>query len=223
MMPKIIRTVARIILRLIAKVELINFDRIPQTGSAIVVSNHIGRLDAIIALIITGRDDVIMMIAEKYQKHAIWRWAARQFDALWLDRYHTDFKTLREVIKRLKAGGLLGMSPEGTRSPTGTLQPAKQGAAYLAIKTGVPVYPVAITGTWDKEVISRLKRLKRLHITITVGKPFTLSAPDRQHRDAALQAGTDEMMCRIAALLPPEYRGVYANHPRLKDLLKIDD
>lgn len=223
MMYKILRLTALLILRIVAKVELINFDRIPTIGSAIIVSNHIGRLDAMIAMVITGRDDVIMMVAEKYQKVAFWRWVARQMDALWLDRYHTDFRTLREVIRRLKAGGILGMAPEGTRSPNAALQPGKSGAAYLAMKTSAPVFPVALTGTEDAVVAARLKRLRRLHITLTVGEPFTLPDAPPRERDAALEQGTEEIMCRIAAMLPPSYRGVYANHARLKALLNTED
>ena len=78
---------------------------------------------------------------------------------------------------------------------------------------------MAITGTWDKEVYGRLKRFKRLDITIRVGETFTLPPLPRQNKDEFLQQSTDEIMCRIAAMLPPEYRGVYAEHPRLLELL----
>ncbi len=172
-----------------------------------------------LAMVLSDRDDIIMMVAEKYQAYWIWRWTARKLDALWLDRHNADFRTLREVQKRLKAGGIAAVAPEGTRSPTGQMQPGKPGAAYLAAKTGVPIIPVAITGTEDKVVYGRLKRFQRLEITIRVGEPFSLPSLPRKNKDEFLQQSTDEMMCRIAALLPPEYRGVYAEHPRLQELL----
>lgn len=219
MFLKILRFVCRLILRVIARVDAAEIKRIPPTGACLAVSNHLGRLDAMLAMILSDRDDVIMMVAEKYQKYAIWRWVARNLDALWLDRHATDFHTLREVQKRLKAGGIAAVAPEGTRSPTGQMQPGKSGAAYLAAKTGAPLLPMAITGTWDKEVYGRLKRFRRLDITIRVGEPFTVPPLPRHNKDEFLQQTTDEMMCRVAALLPPEYRGVYADHPRLHELL----
>jgi 1-acyl-sn-glycerol-3-phosphate acyltransferase len=81
---------------------------------------------------------------------------------------------------------------------------------------------MAIVGTEDKEVARRLRRFRRLDITIRVSEPFSLPAMPRQKRDEFLQQSTDEIMCRIAALLPPEYRGVYADHPRLQELLSTE-
>lgn len=219
MLLKIIRLVSRFILRLIANLETIGHENIPKTGGCIVASNHLGRLDALLAIILTDRDDVVLMIAEKYQNYAFWRWVAKELDALWLNRYEADFHALRQVHKRLREGELLAMAPEGTRSSSGALIRGKPGAAYLAAKTGVPIVPVALTGTEDSLVKDRLRRFKRLHIRVVAGPAFNLPPMPRQNRDAYLQAQTDEIMCRIAAMLPPEYRGVYANHPRLQQLL----
>lgn len=219
MFLKILRVICRFILRIIARIDYRAMENIPSSGAYLAVSNHLGRLDAMLAMILSNRDDVIMMVAEKYQAYWIWRWTARKLNALWLDRHTTDFRTLREVQKRLKAGGIAAVAPEGTRSATGQMQPGKPGAAYLAAKTGVPIIPMAITGTLDAEVYRRLRRFRRLNITIRMGKPFTLPPVPRQNRDEFLQQSTDEIMCRIAALLPPEYRGVYLDHPRLQELL----
>lgn len=211
MFLKAIRFIFRFILHLIARVELHDFDKIPAAGGCIVVSNHLGRLDAMLGMILTDRDDVIMMVAEKYQEYPFWRWVVRKLDAIWLNRNETDFRALRLVYKRLQAGGIAAIAPEGTRSPTAALQPGKPGAAYLAAKTGVPVVPIAITGTQDHVVYQRLRRLQRLHIVIRAGDPFTLPPIPRKQRNEYLRRSTDEIMYRIAALLPPPYRGVYSN------------
>ncbi len=219
MFLKMLRLVCRFILRIIARIDLQNMERIPASGGCLVVSNHLGRLDAMLAMILPDRDDVLIMVAEKYQAYWIWRWLVRRLDALWLDRHNPDFRALREMQKRLKAGEIAAIAPEGTRSPTAQLQPGKAGAVYLVAKTGVPLIPMSIVGTEDKEVYRRLWRLRRLDITIRVGEPYLLPSMPRQNRDEFLQQNTDEMMCRIAALLPPHYRGVYAEHPRLQELL----
>lgn len=219
MLLKLIRLISRTILRIIAKVEIVGLENIPQTGGCIVVSNHLGRLDAMLAVVQTDRTDILLMIAEKYQKYIFWRWLAKELNALWLNRFEADFHTLRVVTKRLKEGEILALAPEGTRSQAESLLPGKPGAAFLAAKTNVPIIPAALTGTEDRVVKERFRRLQRLHITIIIGKPFMLPPMKGVDRDEYLKHHTDEIMCQIAALLPLKYRGVYENHPRLQELL----
>ena len=119
----------------------------------------------------------------------------------------------------MENGKCLVIAPEGTRSLTSALNEGKPGVAYLAARSGFPVVPVAITGTADQVILANVKRFRKSHITLTGGKPFVIPQLPNKERDAALQKYTDEIMCRIAALLPEKYRGVYANHPRLKELL----
>jgi 1-acyl-sn-glycerol-3-phosphate acyltransferase len=111
------------------------------------------------------------------------------------------------------------MAPEGTRSPTGALIEARPGASYLAARSGAPIVPVAVTGTEDKNVVAHLKRLRRVKVITRIGEPFTLPPLGRGDREVELKKDTDEIMCRIAAMLPLEYRGVYADHPRTLELL----
>jgi 1-acyl-sn-glycerol-3-phosphate acyltransferase len=118
----------------------------------------------------------------------------------------------------MEDGKCLVIAPEGTRSRVGSLIEGKPGVAYLAARSGFPIVPVAITGTEDKLVLSNLKRLRRSNITLTGGEPFIISPLPNKDRDAALKNATDEIMCRIAALLPERYRGVYAEHPRTREL-----
>jgi 1-acyl-sn-glycerol-3-phosphate acyltransferase len=218
MFLKILRVASRVLLHILADVEIKGLENVPQTGGCVAVSNHIGRLDAMLALILPERDDIIMMIAEKYRTYAFWRFWVRRFDAIWLNRFEADFYAMREVVKRLKQGGILAIAPEGTRSKSGTLQEGRPGAAFLAAKAEVPVLPIAVMGTEDILVKAKLKRLQRLKIKIVVGKPFMLPPIDRKNKDAYFQAQTDEIMCRIAALLPSGYHGVYREHPRLQAL-----
>ena len=118
----------------------------------------------------------------------------------------------------LRQGAIVGIAPEGTRSRNAQgLLEGKQGAALLAARAAVPIIPVGIVGS--EKVNAEWLHLRRPLITIRVGEPYTLPEMDRKNRQAWLSRCTDEIMCRIAMLLPPEYRGFYANHPRLKELL----
>lgn len=216
---RIVRAIASVVLAIIARIEIIG-EVDYQTGGFIIVGNHVGRLEAFLVILLAKRDDVVMILAEKYKKYAFWRYVARKVDGIWVNRFDADFAALRAVLKRLENGEVLAVAPEGTRSPTATLLPGKPGAAYLAAKSGLPVIPIGVVGTEDQVVKHRLKRFQRLDITARIGVPYTLPPMPRQGRDEWLQAQTDDMMCRIAALLPPDHRGVYADHPRLLELLR---
>lgn len=216
---RLIRAIARAVLTVIARVQIIG--RIDyQTGGYIITGNHVGRLEAFLVILLADRDDIVLILAEKYRKYAFWRYVARKVDAIWINRFDADFGALRVVLKRLQNGEVLAVAPEGTRSPTEALLPGRPGAAYLAAKSGLPIIPIGIVGTEDRVVKHRLKRLQRLDITARVGDPYRLSPMPKVGRDEWLQAQTDEVMCQIAALLPPDHRGVYAEHPRLIELLQ---
>jgi 1-acyl-sn-glycerol-3-phosphate acyltransferase len=215
---KIFRFFVRLILGIIARVEVSGFENLPS-GGFVVAANHIGRLDAALAYYVLDRPDIIMVVAEKYKKYAIFRWLVKLTNGMFVDRYNSDIHAIRETLRRLQQGQVFTITPEGTRSKSGNLIEGKPGGTYLAWKAGVPVVPVALTGTEDAVVVERLKRFKRLKVRIIAGQSFTLPPVKGKDRDAAMLHYTDEIMCRIAALLPPERRGIYAQHPRLKEFL----
>jgi len=217
---KIARFLIRNLIRLLVHVEVYGFENVPGTGAFIVAANHIGRLEVALVYDLLDRSDVILLVAEKYRRSAVWRWFVRQLNAVFIDRYAADFAALRVTLQRLRQGGVLVMAPEGTRSPTGALMPGRSGASFLAAKSGLPVVPEGVTGTEDQRVLNQLSHFRRSRVVVRIGAPFTLPPLHGGGREAALQAYTNEIMCRIAALLPPEYRGVYASHPRLEELLQ---
>lgn len=219
MIYRIARFLNRMLLEAILNLEFINLDKAPREGALIVAGNHLGALDALLVYYVVDRRDYIVLLAEYHSQHAFRRWLAKTAGAIFVDRYQADFGALREVLGRLNEGGVLIIAPEGTRSKTGGLLPGKPGTAYLAAKTGVPVLPVSLVGTEDRLILANLKRFKRTPVKINFGEPITFQPLSRQGREETLQGYTLEIMCQIAALLPVEYRGVYADHPRLKEIL----
>ncbi|HMD80919.1 MAG TPA: lysophospholipid acyltransferase family protein, partial [Anaerolineales bacterium] len=141
-------------------------------------------------------------------------------NAIWLNRFEADYPALRKILERMKQGGMLVIAPEGTRSKTEALQEAKLGVAFLAGKSGYPVLPVAVSGTEDRAILENLKRFRKSKIVVRAGELFHVEIPKGKGREEAMRQATDEIMCQIGSLLPEEYRGVYANHPRLKELEK---
>ncbi len=223
MIYSLLRLLLKLFFRLFTRLETSGLHNLPVSGGFIVAANHLGRLDVALVYHLLDRRDVYLLVAEKYRKYAIFRWLVRHLDAVFVERFSADFRALREMLNRLQRGGILVIAPEGTRSPTGALIEGKPGGSYLAVKAGVPIVPVAVTGTADKIVIREFTHLRRLRLSVHVGQPFELSAVDGKARDAALQAHTDEIMCRIAVLLPREWRGVYTDYPRVQELLAIEE
>jgi 1-acyl-sn-glycerol-3-phosphate acyltransferase len=216
---RLARLIIMLLIRLIARVRVIGKENVPNQGAYIAASNHIGRLDAPLVYYLLNRKDILMLVAEKYRSNVFFRWFVKALDAIWIDRFNADFAALRAALNRLKQGWVVVVAPEGTRSLSGKLDEARPGTSYLAVKSGVPVVPVAVTGTHDPDVLAELRRLRRLDITIRIGKPMVFPPVKGEDREAALKADTDEIMCQIAALLPDQMRGVYADHPRLHELL----
>jgi 1-acyl-sn-glycerol-3-phosphate acyltransferase len=219
-MKYFLRWLIRALFNLVARVEVTGYEHLPKEGSYVIATNHLGIVDAPMAFYSLDRWDMFVMIAEKWEKVAVFRWLGRYFNFIFIDRFNPDIKTLRKVIKLMEADNILVIAPEGTRSRVGSLIEAKPGVSYLATKLNRPIVPVALAGTEDEVLFSNLKRLKRTHMTITAGPAFTLPPLPKEGRDEALKQYTDEIMCHIAALLPEKYRGVYTNHPRLKEILE---
>jgi 1-acyl-sn-glycerol-3-phosphate acyltransferase len=215
---RLLRFLVRLILPLIARVEIHGYDHIPDTGF-VLAPNHLGRLDSALVFYAIDRDDLIMPVAEKYRNHPLFDFLVKMMGGFYINRFEADIGAMREVLSRLKKGGFLAMAPEGTRSKTEALQEGHPGAAYLASKTGVPIVPIAITGTEDRAVKDNLRHFRRTQIIVHAGDPILLEPVDGRDRDEVLKQYTEEIMCQIAALLPERYRGVYADHPRLKELI----
>ncbi len=209
----------RFIINIIAKVKTSGYENLPDKGGFVIAVNHLGFLDAPMAYYALNNWNLFIPVAEKWEESAILRWLGKYLNAIFIDRFNPDLKAMREMIKRMEEGQTLVIAPEGTRARDEKMAQGKPGVAYLASKMGWTIVPVAISGTEDRIVIKNLKTFRRTSIQLTAGKSFTLPPFPKENRDERLQEYTDEIMCRIAVLLPEHNRGYYAEHPKLKELL----
>jgi 1-acyl-sn-glycerol-3-phosphate acyltransferase len=141
--------------------------------------------------------------------HSGWsRFWVAHFGSFPVRRDSFDREAIRQAEHWLKRGVSVIMFPEGGRSKTASLQEALPGASLIARRAGVPILPVSITGT---EKLRNLKRCFPRHarITVTFGHPFTLPAKNGRLTKVQREDLVNGIMRKIAALLPPEYRGVY--------------
>jgi 1-acyl-sn-glycerol-3-phosphate acyltransferase len=134
----------------------------------------------------------------------------RAFGAFPVRRNEADLSALRQAVRAMDAGLAVCIFPEGTRAAASArLREGWPGAALLAMRHDVPILPIAITGS-QHMALPRLflRPFRRYEITLTVGEPFRIPRPQRLNAEST-KAGTTMIMTRIAALLPPEYRGYY--------------
>lgn len=201
-----VHRVIGVLYRLLARLEISGAEHIPAEGGCLLVTNHISRLDTP-TLLVTAPRRIYPLAADKYKNFPVFNWLLNISEAIWINRTEFDREALLKSIDVLKRGDVLGIAPEGTRSPSGTLQKAKSGVAFLAARTGVPVVPVGITGT--NTMMQDFSRLRRMHIYVRFGEAFYLPKYGKLTAEE-LDATTDLIMGRLAALLPPSHRGVYA-------------
>jgi len=218
-MKKFLRWLIHTVMKLITKVEPIGYENLPVQGGFVIAVNHLGFLDTPLAYYMLDNWNLFIPVGEKWEENPLWRWLSRYLNLIFVDRYKPDLKAMREMIRRMEDGQTLVIAPEGTRARDEKMAQGKPGVAYLASKMGWKIVPIAISGTEDRLVIGNLKRLHRTPIKLIAGKSFTLPPFPKENRDELLQQYTDEIMCRIAVMLPERNRGYYAEHPRLKQLL----
>jgi 1-acyl-sn-glycerol-3-phosphate acyltransferase len=210
------RTIARCVTRVRVEGAI---DEIPRSGPVILAANHISNGDAVIAgAWLTKRlGRRIHWLGKKEMfDWPIVGWMARNGGVHPVDRAAADVEAFRTAQRVLEAGNVLMIFPEGTRSPTGSLQKPKDGLAVLALRTGAPIVPIGIADTdrvWPK---GRLLPRPGGHATMRVGRPFRLAdeLPTGLDRKAAKAAATDLIMRRIAAELPPRHRGPFGEAER---------
>jgi 1-acyl-sn-glycerol-3-phosphate acyltransferase len=204
---------------LVAKVEIRGMENLPKDGAFVITTNHLGMLDVTLLYYSIHRWDVFVPVAEKWERLGFLKWLGRHLNWVFIDRFNPDLKAMRTMMSLMEKGHTLVIAPEGTRSRVGSMIEGKPGASYLAAKLQVPIVPIGLSGTEDRTVFANLRKLRRSPVLINAGKPFTLPPLARTARASVLKEYTDEIMCQIAALIPERYRGIYAEHPRLRQLL----
>ena len=206
---RVVAPTIRSLLRILCRVDDAQLAHVPERGPLIIVANHINFLD--VPLIFTHlrpRPVTGFAKAETWDNPALGPLFSL-YDAIPLRRGELDLTALRRALEVLRAGHILAIAPEGTRSGHGRLQRGNAGVVFLALRSGAPLLPIAYHG--GEHFWSNLPRLRRTDFRISVGRPFQLDASGfRVTRDVRQQM-INEIMYQLAALLPVTHRGVYAD------------
>jgi 1-acyl-sn-glycerol-3-phosphate acyltransferase len=210
-------------LRLIWRPYAEGLENIPEHGGAILASNHLSFCDSFFMPVLVRRRVTFLAKAEYFTTGGLKGWFSRVFFSgigqVPIDRDDADAArgALTAGVRILKAGGLLGIYPEGTRSPDGRLYKGKTGVARMALEAGVPVIPVAMIDTHKTMPTGRLLPHLRPRPGIRFGKPLDFSRYEGLSGDRFVERSmTDEIMYELMQLSGQEYVDSYAAKVKLQ-------
>jgi len=197
------------LLRALSRWEIRGRGNLPSGGPLIVVFNHVAHLDGPLIIASLPWEVEGISLSDLYAVPVVGQ-LLRMYGVIAVRRDEFDRQVVRKALQVLSEGKVLALAPEARESPSGAMERGREGAAYLAMRSGAPVLPIGLTGT--ETALCMLKRLRRPHLTVNICAPLQLPGPlaHGAARQAQLQAGHAKIMRRIARLLPARYRGVYA-------------
>ena len=206
------------------KATITGAENIPATGPVILASNHVSYADTFLTPALIKRQVTLPVKAEAFRRDQGFKWSViawflKAVGMVPLDRTggRAALDGLGPVIEALEQGRVVGIYPEGTRSPDGRLYKGKTGMARLALETGVPVIPVAVIGT-DKVSPPGPFKWRRQKVTLKFGAPLDFSRYEGMSEDRyILRSITDEIMYEIMQLSGQEYVDMYATQAKERD------
>ncbi len=205
---RMLNAVTRLLLHIVCKIDAAGLHAMPHDGPGLLLSNHVTNFEGPLIYVLLRPRKVTALGKRELWENPFTRIFMTTWNIIPITRGGVDSNAMRECLRVLNEGYLLGIAAEGTRSKTGELRKGQPGATFLATRNDVPLYPMVHWGL--HRLSANLKRLRRTPVTFRVGRPFYLrkaggapiTAEDRRRM-------ADEMMYQLAILLPEELRGHY--------------
>ncbi len=207
---RVLHAVLPALLNALYRPSVTGLENVPAEGPAILASNHLSTLDVVFMPARIPRPVYYLAKSEYFSGPA--KHLFKNLGVIPIARHGGEAgeESLRRGEEVLASGSLLGIYPEGTRSPDGRLHRGKTGPVRLALRTGAPIVPVAIRGTFGiMPPGSKLPRIRQ--VEVAYGKPMDFSHYARRSEDHfALRSATDELMYELMMMSGQEYVDEYA-------------
>jgi 1-acyl-sn-glycerol-3-phosphate acyltransferase len=204
----VVSTTIKGLTRILCRIDASQLNQVPQQGPLLLVANHINFLDAPVVYTQLQPRPVTGFVKAETWENPVMGLLFNVWGGIPIRRGEPDLAALEMALEALRQGKIVAVAPEGTRSGDGRLQRGYPGIVVLAMRSKAPLLPIAYYG--GESFRDNLSRLRRTDFHITVGRLFTLDIHGQKVSRPLRQAITDEIMYQIAALLPEEYRGEYA-------------
>ncbi len=197
----------RFVFRIVCRINPDDFKKIPVDGPLILVGNHINFLEVPVVIPHIDHPNVIGVSKRESWNNPLFNFLFTRWNIIPIDRGLVDREAFRQMEEALKQNSVIAISPEGTRSKNGKLLQGKPGVVAIAVRSGAPLLPLAFYGY--ENFWQNLKKLRKTDFKVVVGKPFKLNMNGLGLSREVRQEVTDEIMYKIAELLPEYYRGYY--------------
>jgi 1-acyl-sn-glycerol-3-phosphate acyltransferase len=191
------------------RIDAPGLNNFPRQGPLILYTNHTGAIEVpVLYGLLYPRRMTGWGKVESWKKAYLY-WLFLLWDAIPVRRGEADRTALKLALAALKKGFIFALAPEGTRNKTGQLIRARPGVVMLALFSGAPLIPIAHWG--GEEFRPNLKRFSRTDIHLRVGQAFKINMNGTKATSALREEIVDDMMYKLAALLPEQYRGEYSD------------
>ncbi len=204
---KIMNGVLRFVFQIVCRINPDDFKKVPVEGPLILVGNHINFLEVPVFLPHVDHPNVIGIAKRESWNNPLFNFLFNQWGIIPINRGVVDREAFRLTEEALKESKVVAISPEGTRSKDGCLLQGKPGVVAIAVRSKAPLLPVAFYGY--ENFWQNLKKFRKTDFKVAVGKPFQLKLDGSSLSRDVRQTITDEIMFKIAELLPENYRGYY--------------
>lgn len=207
MIYKIVSAIVKLGTSILCRIDAPDLHKLPMKGPLIVYSNHTGQIEVAVLFGHLQPRPLTGWAKVESWDNAFLNWLFNLWGLIPVRRGEADTTALRKALAALEQGYIFGIAPEGTRNITGRLKRAHPGAVMLAIRAGVPLLPLAHWG--GESFLRNLAHFKRTDFHIRVGDPICLKLDGVRMTREIRQQIVDEMMYRLAELMPANYRGEY--------------
>ena len=198
--------------RILCRIDSEALKQVPMNGPLILVGNHINFLEAPVMYTQLQPRPVTAFVKAETWNNPVLGPLVTLVGCIPIQRDEIDLTALRAGLKALESGYILAIAPEGTRSGDGRLAQGHPGMVTMALRSGARILPVVYYG--GEMFHQNYRRLRRTDFSIRVGRPFNIDLRGHRVNSDLRRKITDEIMYQMSALLPPEYRGVYADLDR---------